>query len=67
MSKNGRYLLVMDCHEKEDFDGSIWIDESELSRIKEKSLKGKMKVDCSECNLKVEKPNGELVFSYCSV
>ncbi|ACB84248.1 hypothetical protein [Natranaerobius thermophilus] len=67
MSRNGNYLLVMDCHSKEDFDGMRWIDAKELGRIKEKAQKGKMKIDCKECNLKIEDSNGELVFSYCSI
>ncbi len=66
MSSNGKYLLVMDCHSKEDFDGMRWIDEDELSKIKERANKGKMKIDCKECDMKVENPQGELVFSFCS-
>ncbi len=61
-----RYLLVMACHNKEDMDGTRWIDEDEFNRIKSRSKRGKMRIDCRECNLKVEDSDGSVVFSHCS-
>ncbi|ACB85491.1 hypothetical protein [Natranaerobius thermophilus] len=62
-----KYLLVMDCHGKEDHDGERWIDEQEFQRIKDRSKDGKVGLNCSECNLKIEDADGNIVFSHCEI
>ncbi len=62
-----KYLLVMDCHDKEDHDGERWIDEEEFQRIKEKSQQGKVGLNCDECNMRIEDSEGNLVFSHCLI
>ncbi len=67
MSDQKRYVLIMDCHSKEDHDGERYIDEEEFQKIKARSKQGEVNLNCSQCNLKVTDEEGNLIFSHCQV
>jgi len=62
LTREQRYMLEVTCGGIEEHDGSHWIGEEDLEKIKRQAAENVISESCSLCKLTAKDADGNIIF-----